>query len=158
VPSRTGVTLASDTVAELHATGRFSAIKEAAGSVDAVSDLRSKTGITVLSGDDSLTVPMMAVGAAGVVSVVSNLYPARVREMVEHALDGDFARARELHFRLLPIVRAAFIESNPSPMKAMLSLEGLMANELRPPLAPVGEANLAAIRRVLDAFGDKGGA
>jgi 4-hydroxy-tetrahydrodipicolinate synthase len=158
VPSRTGVTLAADTVAELHATGRFSAIKEAGGSVDAVSDLRSKSGITVLSGDDSLTVPMMAVGARGVVSVVSNLYPAMLREMVENALDGDFARARELHFKLLPIVRAAFIESNPSPMKAMLWLEGLIANELRAPLAPVSDANLDVIRRVIGTFADKGGA
>ncbi len=158
VPSRTGVTLAADTVAELHATGRFSAIKEAGGSVDAVSDLRSKSAITVLSGDDSLTVPMMALGAAGVVSVVSNLHPVLVREMVESALRGDFARAREIHYKLLPIVRAAFIESNPSPMKAMLSLEGFMANELRAPLVPVTDKNLAAIRTALEAFREKGGA
>jgi len=156
VPGRTGVTLAADTVAELYATGRYSAIKEAGGSVDAVSDLRSKSGITVLSGDDSLTVPMMAVGAAGVVSVVSNLYPGLVREMVERALDGDFTRAREIHFRMLPIVRAAFVESNPSPIKAMLALEGLISNELRAPLAPVSDANLAVIRRALGSFREKG--
>ena len=158
VPGRTGVTLAADTVAELHATGRFSAIKEAGGSVDAVSDLRSKSGITVLSGDDSLTVPMIAIGARGVVSVVSNLYPGVVREMVENALDGNFTGAREIHFRLLAVVRAAFVESNPSPIKAMLALEGLIENELRPPLVPVSDKNLAAIRSAVQSFREKGGA
>jgi 4-hydroxy-tetrahydrodipicolinate synthase len=158
VPGRTGVTLTADTVAELHATGRFSAIKEAGGSVDAVSDLRSRSRITVLSGDDSLTVPMMAIGARGVVSVVSNLYPGVVREMVENALDGNFTRAREIHFRLLAVVRAAFVESNPSPMKAMLALDGLIENELRLPLVPVSDANLAAIRRALETFREEGSA
>jgi 4-hydroxy-tetrahydrodipicolinate synthase len=158
VPGRTGVSLGADTVAELHATGRFPAIKEAGGSVDAVSDLRSRSGITVLSGDDSLTVPMMALGAKGVVSVVSNLYPDVVRDMVERALSGDFAGARELHFQLLPIVRAAFVESNPSPIKAMLSLRGSIENELRPPLVPVTERSLSVIKNALDAARVKGGA
>jgi 4-hydroxy-tetrahydrodipicolinate synthase len=150
VPGRTGVTLASDTVAELYASGRFAAIKEAGGSVDAVSDLRFKCSITVLSGDDSLSLPMMAVGARGVVSVVSNLVPAMVREMIDSALSGDFRMAGEIHFRLLPVVRAAFIESNPSPIKAMLSLEGLIENELRAPLVPVGEKSYSVIRRALE--------
>jgi 4-hydroxy-tetrahydrodipicolinate synthase len=152
VPGRTGVTLAPDTVAELHATGRFAAIKEAAGSVDAVSDLRAKCAITVLSGDDSLTLPMMSVGAAGVVSVVSNLFPSLVREMVDDALAGEYGAAREIHFRLLPVVRAAFVESNPSPIKAMLSLRGVIENELRAPLVPVAEKSLAVIRRALEDF------
>jgi len=153
VPGRTGVTLSAETVAELHASGRFAAIKEAAGSVDAVSDLRAKCGITVLSGDDSLTLPMMAVGAAGVVSVVSNLMPGAVREMVDHALAGEYAAAREIHYRLLPVVRAAFVESNPSPIKAMLSLEGLIENELRAPLVPVSEKSLDIVRRALETVG-----
>jgi 4-hydroxy-tetrahydrodipicolinate synthase len=150
VPGRTGVTLAPDTVAELYASGRFAAIKEAAGSVDAVSEIRSRSQITVLSGDDSLTLPMIAVGAQGAVSVVSNLYPGMVREMVEAALGGDLPRACELHYRLLPVVRAAFVESNPSPIKAMLSLSGDIENELRPPLVPVSPRNLAAIKSTLE--------
>lgn len=153
VPGRTGVTLTSDTVAELFATGRFAAIKEAGGSVDAVSDLRSKSGITVLSGDDSLTVPMIAVGAAGVVSVVSNLCPGLVREMVEHALAGDFAHAANLHYRILPLVRAAFVESNPSPIKAMLFLAGEIENELRLPLVPVSERSMAVVREAMEKTG-----
>ena len=150
VPGRTGVTLSSDTVAELHASGRFAALKEAGGSLDAVSDLRFKCAITVLSGDDSLSVPMMAVGARGAVSVVANLVPAMVREMIDSALSGDFRRAAEIHFRLLPVVRAAFVESNPSPIKAMLSHEGLIENELRAPLVPVGEKSQSVIRRALE--------
>jgi 4-hydroxy-tetrahydrodipicolinate synthase len=150
VPGRTGVTLAADTVAELHASGRFAAIKEAAGSVDAVSDLRAKCAITVLSGDDSLTLPMMSVGAKGVVSVVSNLVPSLVREMVDNALAGEYTAAREIHFRLLPVIRAAFVESNPSPIKAMLSLGRVIENELRAPLVPVTEKSLAVIRRALE--------
>jgi 4-hydroxy-tetrahydrodipicolinate synthase len=149
VPGRTGVTLSAETVAELHASGRFAAIKEAAGSVDAVSDLRARCAITVLSGDDSLTLPMMSVGAAGVVSVVSNIVPALVREMVESALAGEYGAAREIHYRLLPLVRAAFVESNPSPIKAMLSIAGLIENELRAPLVPVAEKNFAVLERAL---------
>lgn len=157
VPGRTGVTLSADTVAELHASGRFAAIKEAGGSVDAVSDLLSKSAITVLSGDDSLTLPMMAVGALGVVSVVSNLYPGAVREMVDAALAGDYPRARSLHYRLLPVVRAAFVESNPGPIKAMLSLFGGVENELRRPLVPVSDRSLSVIRAVLDRSAAEGG-
>jgi 4-hydroxy-tetrahydrodipicolinate synthase len=154
VPGRTGVALAAETVAKLHASGRFAAIKEAAGSVDAVSDLRAKCAITVLSGDDSLTLPMMSVGAKGVVSVVSNLVPSLVRRMVDSALAGDYGAAREIHFRLLPVIRAAFVESNPSPIKAMLSLEDLIENELRAPLVPVAETSLAVIRRALEDLGN----
>jgi len=153
VPSRTGVSLSADTVRELYQSGRFAAIKEAGGSVDAVSELRSKSEIAVLSGDDSLTLPMIAVGARGVVSVVSNLYPRAVRELVEAALSGNLERAREIHYRLLPIVRAAFVESNPSPVKAMLSLLGEIQNELRAPLAPVSDRSLEIIRGALDSAG-----
>jgi 4-hydroxy-tetrahydrodipicolinate synthase len=150
VPGRTGVTLAPDTIAALHATGRYVAIKEAAGSIDAFSDIRAASPIAVLSGDDSLTVPMIALGAVGVVSVISNLVPAMVKEMVDHGLRGDVRRASDEHFRLLSLTRAAFVESNPSPIKAMLSIRGLIANELRAPLAPVSAENMARIRKTLD--------
>jgi 4-hydroxy-tetrahydrodipicolinate synthase len=149
VPGRTGVTIAADTVAELHASGRYAAIKEAGGSVDAVSDILAKCAITVLSGDDSLTLAMMSVGGKGVVSVVSNLVPRLVREMVENALSGGYEAARGIHYRLLPLIRAAFVESNPSPIKAMLSLRGLAQNELRAPLVPVSDKSAEVIRKAL---------
>ncbi len=150
VPGRTGVTLAPETVAELYGSGRFAAVKEAGGRVDAVSDILAGCEITVLSGDDSLTVPMMSLGARGVVSVVSNLFPALVREMIDNALEGNFRGAADIHFQLLPVVRAAFVESNPSPIKAMLAHKGIMTDEVRAPLATVCEKSLELIRATLD--------
>jgi len=152
VPGRTGVTLAPETVARLHETGRYAAIKEAGGSLEAVSEIRRACEITILSGDDSLTVPMMSVGANGVVSVVSNLLPETVAAMVSAALEGDFARAAEIHYKLLPVMRGAFIESNPSPIKAMLAAKGIIGDELRLPLVPVTEANRQELKRVLRDF------
>jgi 4-hydroxy-tetrahydrodipicolinate synthase len=157
VPGRTGVTISPETVATLFATGRFGALKEAGGSVDAVSDLKAASGITILSGDDSLTVAMIAIGAKGVVSVVSNLYPGAVKKMVDAALKGDFGRASAYHYKVLPVVRAAFCESNPSPIKAMLEVKGLIANELRSPLAPIGKQSNAIILDALERTRELGG-
>jgi len=150
VPGRTGVTMSPETIAALYESGRYVAIKEAGGSIDAFSDIRASSDITVLSGDDTLTVPMMALGASGVVSVITNLVPGIVRGMVDAALDGDMRKASDLHFRLLPVMRAAFVESNPSPIKAMMSMRGLIENELRAPLAPVGTKSIGPIRSALD--------
>ena len=154
VPGRTGVTIAAETVAKLYETGRYAAIKEAAGSIDAVSDMRAACDITVLSGDDSLTVSMIALGATGVVSVVSNVAPETMREMVAAALEGDFPRAADVHYRLLPLMRAAFVETNPSPVKAMLAIQGIAHEEVRLPLATVGEASRETIRRALERFSE----
>ena len=154
VPGRTAVTLAPATIATLFMTGRYPAIKEAAGSVDAVSSIRAECDITILSGDDSLTVPMMSVGAKGAVSVVSNLFPDSVRDMVAAALAGDFGRASDIHFRLLPVMRAAFIESNPSPIKAMLALKAIIEDDVRAPLAKVSDESLSTIRKVLEMYSE----
>lgn len=155
VPGRTGVTLAPETIAALHATGRYPAIKEAGGSIDAFSNIRAASAIAVLSGDDPLTVAMIALGAVGVVSVISNLVPELVRDMVAHALEGH-EEAAALHFRLLPLMRAAFMETNPSPIKAMLNLREMIENEVRAPLAPVTSESMDVIRRVLQAFAAAG--
>jgi 4-hydroxy-tetrahydrodipicolinate synthase len=152
VPGRTGVTLSAATIADLHASGRYIAIKEAGGSLDAFSDIRAASAIDVLSGDDPLTVPMISLGAVGVVSVVSNLVPDRVRDMVDRALAGDRRGAAAAHFELLPLMRAAFLESNPSPIKGMMSIRGMIENELRPPLAPVTASTMAALRDVIGAL------
>lgn len=149
VPGRTGVNIAAETIARLFATERYVAIKEAAGSVDRVSDILNRCPITVLSGDDSLTLPMMAVGARGVVSVISNLEPGAVKEMVAAALSEDFARARELHNRLLALARAVFVETNPAPIKAMLADRGLIAEELRLPLVPLSPVGRKKMEEVL---------
>jgi 4-hydroxy-tetrahydrodipicolinate synthase len=156
VPGRTGVTIAPETMAVLFETGRYPAVKEAAGSIEAVSSIGAASDITILSGDDSLTVPMMSIGARGVVSVVSNVLPLAVRQMVDHAIAGDYVQASRAHFDLLPVMRAAFIESNPSPVKAMLAAENAIANELRPPLAPVTSPSMKTILDVIGRYRQTG--
>lgn len=152
VPGRTGATIAPATVKRLFDTGRFVAIKEAGGSVDVVSDLISRGSITVLSGDDSLTLPMIAVGATGVISVVSNVFPRAVATMVSAAMEGNWDEARELHYKLLPVVRAAFIETNPGPVKTMLAHTGPIREEFRLPLVPVSRENRSVIIKTIDQF------
>jgi len=140
VPGRTAVQVSAETVARLHALGRYVAIKEASGSMDQVSDIRSRCDMTVLSGDDSLTLPMLALGARGVVSVVSNLLPAETRRLVDAFLAGDTAGALRWHHRLLPFFRGAFLETNPSPIKMLLHLDGQMTPEVRLPLVPASDS------------------
>lgn len=150
VPGRTGVSIAPDTIARLARDfpENIVAVKEASGSVDNASALVS-AGITVLSGDDSLTVPMMAVGAKGVISVASNPAPKKVSEMVNAALMGDFKKASALHHELWPLFKVLFVETSPGPVKAMLGEMGITGPHLRPPLAPVSEKTLTEIKRVI---------
>jgi 4-hydroxy-tetrahydrodipicolinate synthase len=139
VPSRTGVNMLPETVARLAEIGNIVAIKEASGSVDQVSAILDLCDITVLSGDDPLTLPMMAVGAKGVVSVAANVVPGLVAEMVAE-FPRNSARALELHRQLWPIAKALFLETNPGPVKHAMAELGLIASgELRPPLAEVTE-------------------
>lgn len=131
------------------------AVKEAAGSLDQVSEILASApkGFSVLSGDDSLTLPMMSVGARGVVSVVSNLAPQAVAALCDAALKGDFAKARRLHLKLFPLIKALFLETNPIPVKAALELMGLCGGSPRLPLTPITPAAKAALKRELKAFG-----
>ena len=134
VPGRSGVPIAETTVARLAKNPVIAAVKEAAGSVDRVSMIRELCDITVLSGDDSLALPMMAVGASGVISVSSNLIPAEMTELVEAAAAGNFARALELHRKYYCLFRDQFIETNPIPIKAAMAMAGMIAEEYRLPL------------------------
>ncbi len=134
VPGRSGVPIAEGTVARLAKNPLIGAIKEAAGSVDRVSAIRDLCDITVLSGDDSLALPMISVGAAGVISVSSNIIPAEMTELVETALAGNYSRAQELHRKYFGLFRDQFIETNPIPIKAAMAMAGMMAEEYRLPL------------------------
>lgn len=137
VPSRTGVNMLPETIARLAELPRIVAIKEASGSLDQVSAILGLCAITVLSGDDPLTLPMMSVGAKGVVSVAANVTPRLVADMVA-AYPTDALRAAELHGKLWPIARALFMETNPGPVKyAMAELGLIESGELRAPLAEV---------------------
>lgn len=153
VPSRTGTNMTPETVAELNKLPQVVAIKEAAGSVDQVSQIRSLCDITVLSGDDSLTVPMMSVGATGVISVAANVVPDRVAAMCRHAGAGNFEAARDIHYELMPLFKGLFFETNPMPVKAALARMGLIENVLRLPLIPMSDGAFARLEPILSKLG-----
>jgi 4-hydroxy-tetrahydrodipicolinate synthase len=155
IPGRCGVDIAADTVLRLAGACRnIVSIKEAGGSVERVSELRMRLPetFTILSGDDSLTLPFMAVGAAGVVSVASNLLPSEICALVLAFEAGDAVGAEKLHRKLFPLLKDLFIEPNPVPVKTALGWRGLMSPECRLPLCEMTEANQARLRKTLDAF------
>jgi 4-hydroxy-tetrahydrodipicolinate synthase len=152
IPARCGIEIGVETTARLAAAyPNIVAIKEAGGSVERVSALRAvlPPAFTILSGDDSLTLPFMAAGAQGVISVASNVIPREVGELVKAARAGDFAKAREWHFQLYPLFKDLFIEPNPVPAKYALSLRGEMRPEVRLPLCEMGDAPKAKIEATL---------
>ena len=153
VPSRTGVNMLPETVAELSKVENIAAIKEAAGSVDQVSAILSICDINVLSGDDSLTLPMMAVGAKGVVSVAANVAPAEIKALIEDFNEFNMEEAQRIHYELLPLFKALFCETNPIPVKRALNMMGLIENELRQPLVPLSAENEPKLKAVLTELG-----
>jgi 4-hydroxy-tetrahydrodipicolinate synthase len=153
VPSRTGREIAIETVARLSEIKNIVAIKEAGGSVDRVSAIKNACGVTVISGDDSLTVPMIAVGAAGVISVASNAIPGEIKEMVDAALAGDYEAARKVHYRYYDFMNALFLENNPAGIKAAMKLQGRCNGALRLPLTPITSANVEKLREVMEGCG-----
>ena len=155
VPGRSGVAIAESTVGRLAKNSNIVAIKEAAGSVDRVSSIVNLCGddIVVLSGDDSLTLPMMSVGASGIISVASNIIPAELSEMVALALKGDYANALVYHKKYYALFRDLFIESNPIPVKAAMALRNEIACEYRLPLCEMSAAHLEALTATLKKCG-----
>ena len=156
IPSRCGIEIGISVVERLRAKFKHVRwIKEAGGSVDRVDQLKQALGsdITVLSGDDSLTLPFMSVGAEGVISVASNLYVREIGQMVRFALANDFVKASKLHRRLYPMFKAIFIESNPSPIKFALVRSGIISRgEVRLPLSEISPENARTLTRVLAAL------
>lgn len=153
VPGRTGTNVLPETVAELAKTPNIVAIKEASGSVEQVSQIRSLCDITILSGDDTLTLPMMAVGATGVVSVAANVVPAQVQALCAEFDKGNLAEAQRIHYELFPLFKALFFETNPMPVKALLAKMGLIENVLRPPLTPMREEPFAKLLKIFERIG-----
>lgn len=149
VPSRTGISLLPSTVARLSKVENIVAIKEAAGSVQQVVDIISLCDITVLSGDDSMTLPFMAVGARGVVSVAANVVPAKVHDLVQKFLDGRLVESRKIHYELADIFKVLFIETNPLPVKTAMAMMGLLEEEWRMPLCEMTKENKIKLREVL---------
>jgi len=152
VPGRTATNTMPETFEKVTAPN-IVAVKEASGNVDQASQLVARTKLTVLSGDDSLTLPMIAVGARGIISVVGNVAPREMRALTDHARAGRMSEAESAHRKLLPLFKALFIESNPGPVKFLLSAMKIMANELRLPLVPVEPASEQAILTAARASG-----
>lgn len=154
VPGRTGYNLPPAMAARLASVPNVVALKEASGSVDQGMDVMAAApDLTFLSGEDSLTLPLLAVGAKGVVSVAGHLIGDTIRGMIDAHERGDVEEARRLNRTVLRVTRAMFLESNPGPVKYAMSRLGWMANELRPPLAPVTPETAARIDAVLDEMG-----
>jgi len=152
IPGRSSVNLSIDTLVRLAEHPKIQAIKEATGNVDRVTAIRSGTNLAVLCGDDALTLPMLALGGQGVISVVSNLAPSRMSRLVQAGLDGDFETARQEHETLYPLMRALFLESNPIPIKTAMGMLGWIDPELRPPLCPMSPAASAKLESALAPF------
>src|SRR6266699_1410382 len=154
IPGRCGVDISSDTVARLGEECReVVAMKEASGSIERIRELRTRLPepFTILSGDDSLTLPFMSVGAVGVVSVASNLFPLEVCSLVRTFESGDVKSAEKLHRKLFPLFKDLFIEPNPVPVKTALAWRGAMSADVRLPLCEMNEANQAHLRKTLEA-------
>lgn len=157
VPGRTGSNVEAKTTLELAKTPNIVAVKEASGNLSQIADIlaaRPKS-FAVLSGDDELTLPVMALGGDGIISVISNVTPRPLAQLCEKMRAGDLAGARAIHFSLLPWMRAAFIESNPLPAKAALAMLGKIQNVLRSPLVPMADEKAAAVRSALATAGVK---
>ncbi len=152
-PGRTSRDIPVSVVQRLSSHPSIVAIKEAAGDVGRVSALRSVCDIEIISGDDALTVPMISVGACGVVSVATNVFPEPVVEMVAAALSGDFAKAAKIHNTLYPLFRDLFIEVNPIPVKAAMAAAGMISEVYRLPLCEMSPDNKAKLMRTLESLG-----
>jgi 4-hydroxy-tetrahydrodipicolinate synthase len=158
VPGRTGSNIEARTQLELAAIPGIVAVKEASGNLGQIADvIRDRpAGFSVLSGDDALTLAVMALGGDGIISVVSNATPRLMAELTDACAAGDLTTARSLHRRLQPWMAAAFVESNPMPVKSALSMMGRVENVLRLPLVPLAESNRASVRDALLAAGVEG--
>ncbi len=152
IPGRTSVNISAETTARLAEIPNIVGTKEATHSMDLASDIRRLCGeeFDILSGDDSLTLPLMSLGGRGVISVAGNVAPAVVSDMVSVLLEGNFERGRELHYDLLPLCRALFVETNPIPVKTAASILGLCSDEMRLPMIPLAGENLDHLRRVME--------
>ena len=156
IPGRCGIEIGVETIRRLATSCKnIIGIKEAGGSCDRVSQLRAALGprFEILSGDDSLTLPFMALGAQGVISVASNVAPREVAQMVKAYAAGQTKKAQQLHQKLLPLFKDLFIETNPIPVKAALALMGQIEEEYRLPLVPISEKNLEILRDTLKTCG-----
>ncbi len=156
IASRTGINIQSPTVARLVANCKnIVGVKEASGSLDQMSQVKALCGarLNLISGDDALTLPLMSVGGVGVISVVANIVPRDVANLVAAFAKGNIKKAQEIHYKLLPLIKAMFIETNPIPVKTAMGLLGLCSSDIRLPLCSISAANLKELKRALKNYG-----
>lgn len=155
IMARTGVNMVPETVARLAGIDNIVGTKEASGNLQQMTEIIELCGpdFDVISGDDPLTLPLMAVGGTGVISVASNVAPGQVLEMTSAFLNGDLAKAQQLNLRLQALFRALFLETNPIPVKMALGFMGMIDPEMRLPLYPMGPANTEKLKKVLADYG-----
>jgi len=160
IPGRTGINMDPETISTLaHEHNNIAAVKEASANFSQISDIIKLTqdlDFCVISGDDGLTLPMMALGATGVISVTGDIFPKPMGQLTQFCLDGNFEKAREVHYRLAPLFKALFIETNPIPIKKACDLLGLAGGPLRLPLTSMAEPNVAKLKATLAAYTDLG--
>lgn len=154
IPGRSAINMTADTIARLAQIDNIVAIKEAAGSMDQVTEIRRKTPVdfVIYSGDDSLTLPMLSLGAHGIISVVSHVVGPELQQMVKAFFAGDIAKATQIHMELYPMFKTMFITSNPIPVKTCLNMLGLDVGGLRPPLVDPTEAEVATLKALLQSY------
>jgi 4-hydroxy-tetrahydrodipicolinate synthase len=156
IQSRTAINVETDTMARLvRDVKNIVGVKEASGSLDQMSQVIAACGpdFSVLSGDDNITLALLAIGGSGVVSVIANIVPRETADLVHAALEGDWKRARDLHYRLFPLARAAFLETNPIPIKEAMALAGMLEPEFRLPMCRMSDANREKLRAILKPYG-----
>lgn len=156
IPGRTGIELAAETIARMYnEIEMVVAVKEATGKLDMASAIAAACDITILSGDDSLTLPIGSVGGSGVISVLANILPGEVRKLCDAVRAGDMKAACEQHLRLFGLFKAIFVETNPIPIKAAMAMAGMIQNELRLPMTPLSEEYRQPLAKLLEPFGLK---
>jgi 4-hydroxy-tetrahydrodipicolinate synthase len=155
IPARTGSKIEPETLARLSEIKNVAGVKEATGSVDQAIDVLRLCGdrLAVYSGEDSLTYSLMALGGKGVISTVANIAPMEMSDLTQACLKGDWETGRKLQFKLVPLIRAVFLETNPIPIKTALSIMGKCRGDLRLPLTPMAESNLNKLRQAMTDFG-----
>ncbi len=150
VPGRTGISISIDVIKRLSNNKNVAGVKEAGGSVDRISEILSVTDIAILSGDDALTVPMMALGAKGVISVASNLYPSVIKQMIDAMNCKNYDKALNIHYKYYQFMKDIFIETNPIPIKAAMAKAGLINEEYRLPLCPMKREAKDVLYKTID--------
>jgi len=154
IPGRCGAGMTPETIARLSEIENIVAIKEATGRLDQASEIAMRCDITIISGDDSLTLPLASVGAQGVISVVANIVPADVKAMTDLILEGDLVQARQWHRKLFALSKNMLtLATNPIPIKAAMAMLDMASDELRLPMTPLEESKRAALRKTLEAYG-----